>query len=92
MFSKEFLAMVRCPETRQTLTLADAALVAQLNQAIQAGTLKNRSGQTLQQPVDGAFVREDQTIAYPIADGIPILLTDEGIPLDQVQTAAANGR
>jgi uncharacterized protein YbaR (Trm112 family) len=87
VFSKEFLAMVRCPENRQTLALADEALVAHLNRAVQAGTLKNRSGQTLAQTLDAAFVREDQAIVYPIIDGIPILLIDEGIPLEQVQAS-----
>ena len=90
MFSKEFLAMVRCPENRQALALADEALVAQLNRAIQGGTLKNRSGQTLAQALDGAFVREDQAVVYPVIDGIPILLIDEGIPLEQVQAASGN--
>jgi uncharacterized protein len=90
VFSKEFLTMVRCPENRQTLALADETLVGQLNRAVQAGTLKNRSGQTLAQALDGAFVREDQAVAYPIVDGIPILLIDEGIPLEQVQAASGS--
>ncbi len=76
--------MLRCPENRSTLTLADSALVDQLNALVRAGRLVNRGGQTIAEPLDGALVREDQTVAYPIADDIPILLIDEGIMLDQV--------
>jgi uncharacterized protein YbaR (Trm112 family) len=32
-------------------------------------------------------VREDDRIAYPIIEGIPHLLVDEGIPLEQVASA-----
>ena len=89
MFSKEFLAMVRCPEDRQPLALAEAELIRQLNRAIADGRLKNRCGQTLAQQLDGGFLRQDQAIVYPIIDGIPILLIDEGIPLHQIQSPMA---
>lgn len=88
MLSREFLAMVRCPEDRSTLRLADEALLEQLNREINAGRLKNRAGHTLLRPLDGGLVREDQKVAYPIVDQIPILLMDEGILLDQLGLTA----
>jgi len=84
MFSPDFLAMVRCPENRSRLVLADEPLVVALNRAISAGRLKNRAGQTLRRPLDGSLVREDRKLAYPVVDQIPILLFDEGIFLDQL--------
>jgi uncharacterized protein YbaR (Trm112 family) len=35
--------------------------------------------------LDGGLVREDKAIVYPIVRQIPILLVDEGIPLEQVR-------
>jgi uncharacterized protein len=91
MLSSDFLAMVRCPENRTALVLADEPLVARLNSAIAEGRLKNRAGQTLGRSLDGGLVREDRAVLYPIVDRIPILLLDEGIFLDQLDPAATNG-
>jgi uncharacterized protein YbaR (Trm112 family) len=87
MILPELLACLRCPETRQPLRLADAALLTQVNRAIAAGTARNRAGETLGQPLDGGLVREDGQVLYPIVDGIPTLLVDEGLPLDELRAA-----
>jgi uncharacterized protein YbaR (Trm112 family) len=84
LITAEFLAMIRCPENRSKLALADSALVDRLNAAIRAGRLKNRAGQAVAEPIDAALVREDQQVAYPIMDDIPILLVDEGMMMDQL--------
>lgn len=80
----KLLEILRCPDNRTALEMADGALVARLNAAIAAGTLKNKLGQELKSPIQGGLVREDRQVLYPILDGIPVLLADEGIPLDQV--------
>ena len=43
--------------------------------------MKNRGGEAVKAPLEGALVRSDGQRAYPIRDGIPRLLIDEGIPL-----------
>lgn len=78
---RELLDILRCPETRQTLTLADAALLADLNARIAAGTLVSRGGETINEPLDAGLVREDGTILYPVRDEIPEMLIDSGIKL-----------
>ena len=86
MIRQEFIELLRCPETQQTLAVADEALVQSLNAAVERGQLRNRSGEPVQDRIDAALVREDGTIAYLVIDEIPILLQDEAIPLDQVAT------
>jgi uncharacterized protein YbaR (Trm112 family) len=80
--SKELLDILLCPDSKQPLTLADAALLATLNQRIHQGTLQNRGGTAVSAPIDGGLVREDRRYLYPIRDDIPIMLIDEAIPLD----------
>lgn len=77
----DFLRMLRCPESRQRLKRGDADLVAQINREIAAGRLRNRAGQPLARPLDGLLVREDDRLAYPILDDIPVLLADEAVEL-----------
>jgi uncharacterized protein YbaR (Trm112 family) len=84
MISPDLLELLVCPENRTPLALADAELVTRLNAAIGGRQLKNRGGQTLEMPLDGGLIREDRQVLYPILDRIPVLLMDEGIPLDQL--------
>ncbi len=84
----EFLTMLRCPVERQSLSLADDALLQSLNAAIGSGRLKNKGGDTIAKPIEGALVRQDRVLAYPIVDGIPVMLADEAIVLDQVASPA----
>lgn len=84
MIHPDLLEILRCPDDRSRLHEADAVLVTRLNQAIAEKRLKNRAGRTLESPLDGGLVREDGRYVYPIVDGIPVLLVDEAIPLDQL--------
>jgi uncharacterized protein YbaR (Trm112 family) len=73
-----------CPIDRTPLASADGDLIAQLNRAIAAGVIKNRTGRIVEGGFEGGLVRADGTVLYPILDGIPLLLADEGIPLAQL--------
>ena len=78
---QQLLDILACPETKEPVSLADDALIAKLNEAIEAGTLNNRAGEKITEKIDGGLIREDQNYLYPIRDDIPIMLIDEGIPL-----------
>jgi uncharacterized protein YbaR (Trm112 family) len=84
MLVAEFMALLCCPENRTPLKQADEELVARLNAHVAAGQLRSRGGQVLSKRLDGALVRADGQIAYPIVDQIPVLLIDEGIPLKEI--------
>jgi uncharacterized protein YbaR (Trm112 family) len=79
--SKELLEILACPETKQSLTLADAAMLTATNEAIQQGRCTNRGGAAVSEPIDGGLIREDRRYLYPVRDDIPIMLIDEAIPL-----------
>ena len=81
MIDVELLQILRCPETRQTLTLADAVIVQTVNGTIAVGGCKNRGGQPVTEAIAGGLVRADGKFLYPIRNRIPILLIDEALPL-----------
>jgi uncharacterized protein YbaR (Trm112 family) len=83
--SPELLEILVCPETHQRLSLAPPDLLARLAERQAAGKLKNRAGDVVTHPVQAALAREDGAFAYLILEGIPIMLVDEAIPLNQLE-------
>jgi uncharacterized protein YbaR (Trm112 family) len=79
VIDKELLAILACPETHQPLAEADAALLERVNAKIRAGGVKNVGGAAVSAALEAGLVRADGAIVYPIQDGIPVLLVDEGI-------------
>ena len=77
----ELLQILACPETHQSLVVADAELLARVNARVAAGECKNVGGALVSEPLESGLVREDARVVYPIRDTIPVLLVDEGIPL-----------
>jgi uncharacterized protein YbaR (Trm112 family) len=85
VIDKDLLEILVCPEDHSRLRPPDETLLAKVNQAIDAGRLKNRAGEMVEAPLEGGLVREDSTLLYPIIDDIPVLLIDEAIPLEQIE-------
>ncbi len=81
---KDLLAILCCPETKQSVSMADSALVKKLNDAVARGGLKNKGNKPVSEQLDGGLIRADQKILYPIRENIPVMLIEEGIPLQQI--------
>ncbi len=79
MIAPDLLEILRCPETRQRLTLADPAAIAACNARIAAGQARNAAGAVVTEPLQGGLLREDGRRLYPIRDEIPILLVEEAL-------------
>lgn len=79
--NQELIDILVCPETNQSLTLAEADEVAGINQRIARGELATRRGAPVKEPIDGALIRADRQYFYPIRDDIPVMLIDEAIRL-----------
>jgi uncharacterized protein len=88
MLDPELLALLVCPETHQDVILATSEEIAQINDAIQAGRVRTAGGNPVDQPVEGALIRADRAIAYPIRDGIPVMLVAEGLTIAKVNLNA----
>lgn len=85
MIDNDLLAILCCPETKQPVSLADSVLIDRLNDEVARGGLKNKAKKPVADRMDGGLIRADRAILYPIREGIPVMLIEEGIPLDQVR-------
>ena len=75
--------MLRCPDSRQPLSIADESLLAALNSAISAGKVKNVGGESVAEIAQTALIREDGQFVYTIIGRIPRLTKEEGIAVSQ---------
>jgi uncharacterized protein YbaR (Trm112 family) len=63
------LELLCCPETHQPLRFATTDELTRMTHLSSAG------------PLESALLREDGQVAYPIRDGIPLLLVEEQLKL-----------
>jgi len=76
---KRLLPILCCPVTHKGLYVAKAATLSRLNDAIAAGSVRNRDGNAITDPLKDALQTEDGKLVYPVRNGIPVLLDGEGI-------------
>ena len=79
MLPPDLLAILRCPETRQPLVVADADALAFANARIAAGSVRDANGELVSAPLTEALATADGQRIYPVREGIPILLVEEVI-------------
>jgi uncharacterized protein YbaR (Trm112 family) len=77
----DLVEILVCPETKQPVRLMSGAELERLNERIRGGQLRNRGGSEVKQALAEALVRQDGRIAYPVDDGIPVMLVDESVEL-----------
>ncbi len=88
---KKLLSILCCPITHKGLSLARGDLLKRVNAAIAEGKLVNREGSPLAGRLKEALVTDDGKLLYPVADGIPVLLEAESVPLEQLAETIVSG-
>jgi len=71
--------ILRCPETKQKVSVAPPELVRSVREAQAAGRLFQASGKPVAAQMEAGLVREDGRLLYPVVDGIPVMLKEEAI-------------
>ncbi|MDK3159274.1 Trm112 family protein [Kamptonema cortianum] len=79
-----FIKFLVCPETHNQLCWADSNLIANLNAKIQHNQVKNRGGDAIIQPLEQGLLCEAQNYLYPVESGIPVLLKERAIALNDI--------
>ena len=84
MIDEKLLTLIQCPISGQTLAIAADELIATLNEKIAGGSVRDRADQLVQQTLDQGLISEDGARLYPVRGGIPTLIADNAIELNQV--------
>jgi uncharacterized protein YbaR (Trm112 family) len=83
-FDSALLDILCCPATRLPLERMPSSRLERLNALVREAKIKNRGGDAVEAPLEEALMTRDGKLAYPVRDGIPVLLEDEGIELNQI--------
>jgi len=78
----DLLDLLADPETHEPLMLASEAQLGALRGAISSGKARRRDGQSPGVAFEGALLPRGRKVAYLIEGGIPNLLVDERLELD----------
>jgi uncharacterized protein YbaR (Trm112 family) len=81
---KRLLTILRCPISHKGLSVLKKDELARINAAIAAGELVNHEGVAIANPLTEALITDDGKRIYPVDDGIPVLLEDESISVEQL--------
>lgn len=70
------------PETKEGLVRATGEQLEALRAAIASGGAKRPDGEPAPTEIEGAYLRRDRTVAYPVVNGIPCFLLEARLELE----------
>ncbi|NOZ73961.1 MAG: hypothetical protein GXO90_01080 [FCB group bacterium] len=82
---EELISILCCPETKESLVLADDDLIKKINAAIKKEQVKQRDGNVVMEIIDAGLIRKDGKYLYPVRREIPVMLVEESIDLGTVK-------
>ena len=79
----KLLEILCCPVTKSPVGKLSAAQLKAVNAEIGKGAVHNVAGEVLSETLHEALITESNKTIYPVDDGIPVMLEEQGINTDQ---------
>jgi len=79
------LDILCCPVSHQPLLPLTGDKLKRINRAIATGEIQNVDHEIIRDPLQSALITRDQKVIYPIVDGIPVLIAENGIGTTQLK-------
>ncbi|WP_182868760.1 hypothetical protein [Stieleria mannarensis] len=83
MLDEKLLPLIQCPISGQSLQISAAEVVTDLNEKIAHRQLRDASDQLVESALDQGLTTADGARLYPVRGGIPTLIADAAIELEQ---------
>lgn len=81
---RKLLEILRCPVTKQDLHYLSEGQIDSINASIDAGKLSYADGSNISEHLTEGLITANGVRVYRIDDGIPIMLEDQSIVVDQM--------
>jgi uncharacterized protein YbaR (Trm112 family) len=85
---RKLLEILRCPVTKQDLHYLSESQIEKINASIDAGELNYADGSAISEPLVEGLITANGVRVYRIDDGIPIMLEDQSIVVDQMSVSS----
>lgn len=79
----QLLSLLCDPVSHVPLTMIRKKQLQLVNQQIDAGQVETVDGIEVSETLEDALITQDNKVIYPIRDGIPVLLYEQGIGTTQ---------
>jgi uncharacterized protein YbaR (Trm112 family) len=81
----KLLQILRCPVTKQPLSILEPTRLQRVNDQIRAGKVHHVDGSAVDQPLDEALITTNEATLYRVDADIPIMLEDQSIATAQLE-------
>lgn len=82
----KLLDILCCPVTKQAVKPLSQGKLSELNNAIETGKVTYFDGSTVDRKIEEALITKNGMTVYRIDDGIPVMLEDQSISTDQLES------
>jgi uncharacterized protein YbaR (Trm112 family) len=82
---KRLLDILCCPASKQPVAMLTSAQLAAINRGIEQRQVRSVDGATVVKPLAAGLLTRDGRLAYRIDDGIPVMLADQGLQVQQLE-------
>ena len=79
---KDWLKLLAAPDSLSLLSEASSELILKVNEAISANKIVDQSGRLVEQPLESGLLQTEQSLLFPIRQGIVIMILESAIPLE----------